>query len=900
MCCDWFYNGIYDVIGYLRADVLRLQVFKNLNFNYFINQFSIISSTDQTNLLTSERNLSSVTPTIVTMNNDKLIQLLLPGAIGPKTGCTASDSVTDNTIVLEGPSSSEEELDEDDQEKDTPEISTVGDIIPKEVKHSAFQKSAAQWKFFHKLHVPYEVCGTTSNRNKATWSGKSKREVTKISKTSICMLCIEDLKTKKCTPTSWRIALGNVNTPANALCHLQKKHVNHPGVKKLTSQSKQRLAERVDAVQNAVMGPMNKHVVRMNKDALRHDMLDWWVLTCITKHILIKSDLPYPIHVRSHRLIYDSVPYNTIQSPRFTKMFKSLLDFKPMARETFINLLEVEFDKFIEKVVELLTRVVSLSFGRNFAQVLHDMWTSGATNNCMGSGISFVDDDFNWYFISCMLVVNNTSHGSKFNADLLREMYQDRFGMDISSFAKFMGSDTTNAATAVSRNFDRVEQVNCEMHVLNLVLQYGIGDKEHYRTVNKVRTVVSVGGKFEGGAHILLTLRAICVYFGTPQRKNQLNVIQSEWNLPIGKPAYDGATRVSSVHELLSTTLLHYYSMQQYYEKLQRPQAQKKKDKFGLAWESLTPDHWQLVAEIEAMMRPIAKYSMGASQRTGCPASEIIVWRKIALGVVDAPSFKCLPRRRWDADTTGMLMDTHRVELSCTSLSAMGTQCLKRLKEEVRVRFEDRSNDPEELVVILLDPRTAPFLHKLVLSNGVADEVKECLVSCVRETMFDMAAHSSDEGREATELTQTQEGDEEEKGMDVHGQDPFNFFLPTSATPKSLLAEGIVDQWLAYCATIDWHTFQNVSGGTQLSPKIGLMDLIQFVDPFKWFRRNKGMFPQISLLAREYFAKMDSSAIQERMFSAAQAAMSKQQTRMDPEHHEKRTVLHENRDFLNK
>ena len=34
-----------------------------------------------------------------------------------------------------------------------------------------------------------------------------------------------------------------------------------------------------------------------------------------------------------------------------------------------------------------------------------------------------------------------------------------------------------------------------------------------------------------------------------------------------------------------------------------------------------------------------------------------------------------------------------------------------------------------------------------------------------------------------------------------------------------------------------------------MPPKIGLMDLIQFVDPFKWFRRNKGMFPQISLLA---------------------------------------------------
>ena len=40
--------------------------------------------------------------------------------------------------------------------------------------------------------------------------------------------------------------------------------------------------------------------------------------------------------------------YTTIQSPRFAKMFSPEL--KPMARETFIKLLEAQFDKFVEKV----------------------------------------------------------------------------------------------------------------------------------------------------------------------------------------------------------------------------------------------------------------------------------------------------------------------------------------------------------------------------------------------------------------------------------------------------------------------------------------------------------------------------------------------------------------------
>ena len=114
-------------------------------------------------------------------------------------------------------------------------------------------------------------------------------------------------------------------------------------------------------------------------------------------------------------------------------------------------------------------------------------------------------------------------------------------------------------------------------------------------------------------------------------------------------------------------------------------------------------------------------------------------------------------------------------------------------------------------------------------------------------------------------------------------------------------ATTVVKQWEAHVRlAIEWPTFQKQYHGTTLPNPYGMMDLIQYVDPFKCFRNHGASFPVISLLAREYFAKMDSSAVQERMFSAAEGAMSKKQTSMNADHHEKRVILHENRAFMDK
>ena len=145
---------------------------------------------------------------------------------------------------------------------------------------------------------------------------------------------------------------------------------------------------------------------------------------------------------------------------------------------------------------------------------------------------------------------------------------------------------------------------------------------------------------------------------------------------------------------------------------------------------------------------------------------------------------------------------------------------------------------------------------------------------------------------------------------DHQDDDPFNFGMPVDPLNVAMPQVGVestttagkkmAKDWIAHSRTINWNNFKHESNTMDLSGK-KLLDLIRYADPFMWFRLGgKDVYPAVSLLAREFFAKMDSTAIQERMFSAASAAMTNQQTRMASEHHEKRVVLHENAALMGK
>jgi hypothetical protein len=121
-------------------------------------------------------------------------------------------------------------------------------------------------------------------------------------------------------------------------------------------------------------------------------------------------------------------------------------------------------------------------------------------------------------------------------------------------------------------------------------------------------------------------------------------------------------------------------------------------------------------------------------------------------------------------------------------------------------------------------------------------------------------------------------------------------------------ARAIGASWIEHCSkNIEWDKFcmpnsmDNNPSTNQNSCFNNLHIRLHKCDPMFWFRSvGKTLFPDVAILVRIVFAKVDSSAIQEHMFSAAAAAMINRQTQMSQGVHEKRTDLFANKQFMQK
>jgi hypothetical protein len=369
--------------------------------------------------------------------------------------------------------------------------------------------------------------------------------------------------------------------------------------------------------------------------------------------------------------------------------------FAPMARDTFGLYLDREFNIFVDAVMKMLLQAMEELHGLRFLQFVHDMWTSAGNNNLLGSCLCFVDSNFTRQIIPAFLVVNNVSHGAEFNAHTLKNIYQTRFKVNLAECTRFVTSDTTSAARAVSHFIDGSEQVDCEMHILNLVLLYGIGLRDNVKTQKvigedgverKVQDVVTSGGAFPRGSQIIQSLRSICKYFGTSQRLSRLNNIQDINHGPMGAPILDGKTRVASCHRLLQSSILHFWTMQKFYESVSNSG-----DDFKGIWEALDSSDWLLIQEMESVMKDLARYALGGSQADSCLPSEILIYRKVSMGVLQRQSFHLLPLNRHDQGTTLADLERKRknggTKKELVDLSVNGKICLERIKHQIKSRF---------------------------------------------------------------------------------------------------------------------------------------------------------------------------------------------------------------------
>lgn len=162
-------------------------------------------------------------------------------------------------------------------------------------------------------------------------------------------------------------------------------------------------------------------------------------------------------------------------------------------------------------------------------------------DGAIGSSARVVTADMKCISVATCLIKNNDSHGAKLVANVLTEVYKDRFNVDLSKDVKSAGSDTASAACAVSTQLG-VEQEDCEMHVVNLSVQYGLGVKENYETLKfkqddgsiKVeRQIRTPGGPFPQGLSTIKLIKEIANYFdGSGKRKQDLSDTKDSYGCP--------------------------------------------------------------------------------------------------------------------------------------------------------------------------------------------------------------------------------------------------------------------------------------------------------------------------------------------------------------------------------
>jgi hypothetical protein len=143
-----------------------------------------------------------------------------------------------------------------------------------------------------------------------------------------------------------------------------------------------------------------------------------------------------------------------------------------MCRDTFNNLLDIEFDIFVMVVTNMVTEAKANVYGMKFLSLGHDMWTTTTNDNVIGSNIRFITKDYELVQIACVSKKHNVSHNAQCNAEYFEQIYLKCFGINIHDDSKFITSNTTSSAHAVSQCIDDIEQIVCEMHLVSLALLY--------------------------------------------------------------------------------------------------------------------------------------------------------------------------------------------------------------------------------------------------------------------------------------------------------------------------------------------------------------------------------------------------------------------------------------------
>jgi hypothetical protein len=451
-------------------------------------------------------------------------------------------------------------------------------MIPMSYKHEKVtSKKHNMFKFYRKLAKPIKL----------EREGKLK--------SLLCSLCLKDLQGANCDKHTRKKCLSvDTNNTSNLLKHVKTKHENNKEVEAFLQP--QVSAKRKRSETNLELQCSSSNIASMfpkidSMENLRGQMAKW--------------------------LYLNGRPLNIIESPNFKAMMTPLVkDYTTMSRDTFNDLIDFEISRFQIQLSKMANEASHNKCGNMFMHLMHDIWTGNDGNNNLGFSCSFI---WEMQLIKVKLghVKNNLSHKAELNATLMEHSLLKHYQFDFSQWCYSIVSDTTSSAVNVAEEFsDDTKEVNCTMHKLNSSLKYGYGLLENTKTrfarnedgtnaVNtegnhyKVTSIITPGGEFLDGKHIINALQEIANFFGTSQRLERLRTTQKHWNCPKGRPAYSREIRVSSVHKLLSTSWFHYFTMEKFAMENLDKEAQDYQ--FHVLWCKLSAVNWCTFQEMEGV-----------------------------------------------------------------------------------------------------------------------------------------------------------------------------------------------------------------------------------------------------------------------------------------------------------
>ena len=103
------------------------------------------------------------------------------------------------------------------------------------------------------------------------------------------------------------------------------------------------------------------------------------------------------------------------------------------------------------------------------------MFNGNDSNNYLGTSCSVIHD-FYLHIVALNMTLNNRTHGSEYNSEILEDSLKADNHFDFPKNARTILSDPTNASIKVDEYFSGDgEQFNCEMHQFNSAMKYGVG-----------------------------------------------------------------------------------------------------------------------------------------------------------------------------------------------------------------------------------------------------------------------------------------------------------------------------------------------------------------------------------------------------------------------------------------